>query len=1809
MGQKFKNIILLFITAFCLFLIPSNLSLKADDSTVEKTSDLLDEPNYNYSNYGRTLKDDTDINGITKAFEGGIFSTINTVAKFVPGLNIIFQPLSYVVAVVGNNIHDVKDTVNDSKLVSILTVGLGVLGDVFSPKAEESTSAVSFDSVFKTNLYCKYQKVYDEESKYITKQTVTPDNGYPLFPIYPMVKNSSGNIINNKGQCDTDGLVEKYFKNIGTLDASVSKCSYSYSTTRESCLTLPITMLVEYYTQRLVTAAVCVFTGDGNALAKAIEAVVDVAAAAGTFFDSRLALDPVALFGSLQVQLFIDLITTVITSLISVASTGGAAIFTALPCIVTAVTATQAFIYIAEAEIKIIADAVKFNSAKNAMKQITFCGYDWFSYKTTDDGKYYEKGMNQYSRYKQVSDCINDVNVADGGECSNINECTCDATKNNGGDCSNIGKYICDNRGIGNIDHKVWCTDIKPNSKDIRNKIFREYTYGGKEYEAELMEDNVELGDNRYSSIDYDTDYCIDPRLPKYKGFGTVLQRYYMKGNEKANFACNRFHYNGEDGCILPEKDVDMGDRNKLTKITYNTKNNMYINSSVADYNSSALQGSSKKYYYVIDKTNEDLFDKYSPLCKDAFSEARKCCKYRSRHLLCLENRDDSTNNKFCFSNVIKDYSTAKTNESLFTFLKNRDKDQDKVTCEIDYTTKNVIGKNESRTAKFEATKKYGTNLICVFSDNFCPYNFKLNAGLNYRASYCDTDYWTDDYSDDSKYLAREKTHYNAATCKEGLFSSKMRTKYKKNFSTGGKLLGAYVYNKVRQDIESFNDNSNDFTTIYDFSKLKPKGYSGSDRNNYVITKYTEDELNIIQNYGFAKTGDEIFAYNLDTDYAYQIRTSAFGKTKNFCQYKAHCVEVEEERDYYVESNMTSLFLDSSCNGSSAHSRNILQTHNGGVPRQLSAPVVECLFESLKNLINGVAGTSSCADGFGLNASGYCGTDDEKTAKTNLDHYNKVEGTDTYIIKGVTLPDSYNPFLKIQKSFLNIIKISLAIFLVLWGYRQVMSGGDLFGDPKSRGKMLLTLTKYSVVAFLIFSNGWQRGMYDYVVNFSTAGYSFINNLFLKVAKNPKNKVLNVPSSTVYKLKIVEEDFVTNERLDFIACYRYDAIGNIHFKRPNELLGRCDRGYRKKTGETAAEMLVKENPSYPNQPETNLIISNNQEISQLIYFVDSQNSENDSKKLVLQVQESDGTWADSLANSKIWNEQYDGCYFDTTEYDSDKSYLSFFDSFDCKMIGYLGYSTNSSVPKIFLYSLGLLIPQFLFPNVQVLSKIFNAIGSFMFGLMMIFVFAMFNVLIKAVYLFVSSFFTLSILIFISPIVLPMMFFDKTKKYFDTWFEYVLGTVIKPAFGLAVLVLYVNLMDIVLIGDDVIFSKHSARGRGPNIKCPNNDFSFYCIVNDSKEVIDTLVRIFSIGISKVLVNVIIVYLFLKLSDSFLNDLNNIIDRIFKIGSTSSSSQLKTDDMVGKAVGKAMNTGKKIESFRQTYIGDTGVSLMNLGGKGIEALYDYHESKRIKNGESNTRENLMSRRSELEEERNNTTDVARIKQIDKEIGSIDSKISEYDSSNRETEQKRSELNMRKAALETQLSTTTDKKEQNRIKKEIESVDKQLKKTKSKEELNKESIAEAKDKLGVGDGSSGARRDSPAALVTRFSGFLSGAGSSISNAFSDIGKKINKVRDKVVDDRGIISQVIDAAKGVDKYGNKIEDKTKKEEQKNKDEKVNRQNEITEDKIQKVNQTVNSQVDESSDENQESRIQDQEQEQNQEQEQEQEQMQRDEQE
>ena len=102
-----------------------------------------------------------------------------------------------------------------------------------------------------------------------------------------------------------------------------------------------------------------------------------------------------------------------------------------------------------------------------------------------------------------------------------------------------------------------------------------------------------------------------------------------MRGNDKGNFACNRFFYDGQSPCIVPEKEVSnkQDDTNNFKKEEigsfYGTK------------------------YYKI--SGEETID----ICTRTFDMARKCCKYRSKHLVCLEKintgnvKNDITNRNF----------------------------------------------------------------------------------------------------------------------------------------------------------------------------------------------------------------------------------------------------------------------------------------------------------------------------------------------------------------------------------------------------------------------------------------------------------------------------------------------------------------------------------------------------------------------------------------------------------------------------------------------------------------------------------------------------------------------------------------------------------------------------------------------------------------------------------------------------------------------------------------------------------------------------------------------------------------------------------------------------------------------------------------------------------------------------------------------------------------------------------------------------------------------------------------------------------
>ncbi|MDR2777334.1 MAG: hypothetical protein LBB24_01015, partial [Rickettsiales bacterium] len=884
-----------------------------------------------------------------------------------------------------------------------------------------------------------------------------------------------------------------------------------------------------------------------------------------------------------------------------------------------------------------------FNKAKEGLKKYKFCGHDWLSYKETEDKKYWVRGGYENSHYKYVVDQIEKSPSA---------------------------------------------------KKEITNQTFREYIYGGREHislsdsNEKKPEEGFGSGDNRTMAINYDITYCIDPRTEEQKGFNGIFQRYYMRGNEKANFACNRFMYDGVGDCFLPGSAFSSDDEMVAAK--------------------KSVLGEDGKWYYLVDGT------KYSKACQTAFIEARKCCRYRSKHLVCLHDgsKNGVSDGTFCFSNVVDGYAGDVVVSNLFLFLQKRNSDVDKATCKLG-------------DIEFEAGKKKNTDHVCVFSNNMCPYDFKLNAGLNYRASYCDSDYFTD-YRDSDSMLTREATHFNKTICEEGLFSENLRKKYKEMFSTGGRQFAAYTYNMVKKDMKGFN--VGDFETIYNFD-----GYADSS-GNIVKKPFTETFKENGENNtkkrscGFSTDSmtETTGQFNLTVEEANYLKSSAFGKVKNFCQYRAHCVEVEREEEYNDSYVVTSLFLDSSCNGTTSNSRNILQDNGGGLPRQLSAPIVECVFESLKNLISGIAGSSLCETGEEPNRAGYCGTDSEETVREQValgnkaffdGRYRKIE--DKFIIKNQELPPSYNPFLRIQRYFIRIIKAALALFMVIYFYKQLLMGNlDNLVKPENIMKMVFPVFKFAVVMWLIFYNGWQQGAYNYLLNFSTASYSFVSRMFIKILKNPKNQMLNLEDGQNVVIKVLEKNSVTLESEEILLCYKYDIFNNIHYSRRDNITKKCEKGFYSNyevdsNMDEATKIFIKKK-KYEGQIEKNIVISNNQEISQLIYFIDKYNK-GTSEKIRMEV-----------VSGTLWSKNYDGCYFDSTEYEENKNYLALFDTLDCKLIKYLGYSTNNMAPNILIYSAIMLVPGMFFKSDGIVSKIIGGIGSFLFGMMMSFLFLMFNV---------------------------------------------------------------------------------------------------------------------------------------------------------------------------------------------------------------------------------------------------------------------------------------------------------------------------------------------------------------------------------------------------------------------------------------------------------------------------------------------------
>jgi type IV secretory pathway VirB6-like protein len=166
---------------------------------------------------------------------------------------------------------------------------------------------------------------------------------------------------------------------------------------------------------------------------------------------------------------------------------------------------------------------------------------------------------------------------------------------------------------------------------------------------------------------------------------------------------------------------------------------------------------------------------------------------------------------------------------------------------------------------------------------------------------------------------------------------------------------------------------------------------------------------------------------------------------------------------------------------------------------------------------------------------------------------------------------------------------------------------------------------------------------------------------------------------------------------------------------------------------------------------------------------------------------------------------DGCQFgriylpDGSETVSDrlyppgKEYLSMWDTLDCKIMRYLGYGPSVSSANV----ASLIFAGFLTGPVG----LYLAFSVLIFGLLLV------AATIRALHIFLSSCISIIIMVFVSPIIIPLALFAKTKDIFENWLKNLISFTLQPMILFAYIAIFITVLDESMLGSA------SYKGPGP------------------------------------------------------------------------------------------------------------------------------------------------------------------------------------------------------------------------------------------------------------------------------------------------------------------------------------------------------------------------------------------------------------
>lgn len=581
---------------------------------------------------------------------------------------------------------------------------------------------------------------------------------------------------------------------------------------------------------------------------------------------------------------------------------------------------------------KTITSNVIFNSAKKIFNNLALCGDDWNVY---GNSNLYEEHKNDILetefQFSNIKDNYPIKGAFFGSYEYMLNECF-----------DNKNQEMC--KKLFNInDSNDLSTVTMDGYANILRQQYREYKYGGREFAYTL---------------------CKDPREERKayigKNVSGTSQLYYFRGNEPANFACDRF----------------------LVKNTqeYREAYTCCINASqklICIANNEVVNGSIKTTYKMCNKDSKCEISTSIDIGEASIDESNK--------LDCKKIKETITAQMDNVSNISKEEKERQVLEIYYEICDANGNIKTGTTNQSDISSDDKRGK----TVILNIRKSlYSENKYCVETYNLCPYNFYIGGG-------------TETYG--SEFKPSYKTDVNVK-CKNDVCEEDTRNSKVKNLNT---QLNCEVDKYGTKDCKG---------RCYDKLEDKESGVNGVIKETYF---------------------------------------ECYNRPSNFCQINRHCVTIPTI--FERELPDTNPYVDTACLnrvGSSHNYDNYSSLYSSGSGSIfLSAPLIECVVETAKNILLNTAGHTKCIDG----------------KEEPLENNKCITSGEDYI-KGEELDvNKYPaPFFKLRKYILNLVKALLALAFVLYGYNYMVLGKG-FSSPEEVIKFLLKIT---IVSYFAVSTNW-----------------------------------------------------------------------------------------------------------------------------------------------------------------------------------------------------------------------------------------------------------------------------------------------------------------------------------------------------------------------------------------------------------------------------------------------------------------------------------------------------------------------------------------------------------------------------------------------------------------------------------------------------------------------------------------------------------------------------------------------------------------